>query len=152
MRNEGGREGGKGLANLLKYIVINNLKKQWCGKHFAAPILIDWSMTNYWAFVSGKGNRFNPRWRLNKQRHGHLWWSITTVRDQYLSFASFPTPLITHWSILFSWPVAGQTESNLIKTVTSHVSYFVHIFGPLYDLSLYWKGKKSFLNKTPLFT
>jgi hypothetical protein len=36
----------------------------------AAPILIDRSMTNYWAGVSGKGNIINPRWRPNKQRDG----------------------------------------------------------------------------------
>ncbi len=39
---------------------IKNLTKQWCGKHFAAPILIDRSMTNYWAGVSRKGNRIIP--------------------------------------------------------------------------------------------
>ncbi len=37
----------------------------------AAPILIDRWMTNYWAGLSGKGNRINPRWRPNKKRKGH---------------------------------------------------------------------------------
>jgi hypothetical protein len=40
---------------------IKNFKKQWCGKHFAAPILIDRSMTNYWAGVSGNGNRIKSK-------------------------------------------------------------------------------------------
>ncbi len=38
----------------------------------AAPILINRSMTNYSAGVSGKGNIINPRWRTNKKRNGHL--------------------------------------------------------------------------------
>jgi hypothetical protein len=44
----------------------------------AAPILINRSMTNYCACVSGKGNRINPRWQPNKKRNGHLSpWSRT---------------------------------------------------------------------------
>jgi hypothetical protein len=39
---------------------------------FAAPILIDRSMTNYCAGVGGKGNRINPRWRPNKKRNRYL--------------------------------------------------------------------------------
>ncbi len=38
----------------------------------AAPALINRSITNYWAWVSGKGNRIIPRWRPNKKRKGHL--------------------------------------------------------------------------------
>ncbi len=38
----------------------------------AAPILINRSMTNYCAGVSGKGNRIHPRWWPNKKRNGHL--------------------------------------------------------------------------------
>jgi hypothetical protein len=38
----------------------------------AAPILIDRSMTNYCAGVSGKVNRINPRCRQNKKRNVHL--------------------------------------------------------------------------------
>ncbi len=38
----------------------------------AAQALIDRSMTNYWAGVSGKGNRIIPRWRPTKKRKGHL--------------------------------------------------------------------------------
>ncbi len=38
----------------------------------AAPILINRSMTNYCAGVSGKENRINPIWRPNKKRTGHL--------------------------------------------------------------------------------
>ncbi len=29
-------------------------------------------MTNYWAEVSGKGNRINPSWRPDKKRKDHL--------------------------------------------------------------------------------
>ena len=61
----------------------------------AAPILINRLMTNYCAGVSGKGNIINPRWRPNKKKRT----SITTVQDQYLSFASFPAPLVSHWSL-----------------------------------------------------
>jgi hypothetical protein len=40
------------------------------GKHFAAPILIDRSMTNYWAGVRGNGNRIPfPRWRPKKKKN-----------------------------------------------------------------------------------
>jgi hypothetical protein len=35
--------------------------RYWCCKHFAAPILIDRSMTNYWAGVSGNGNRIKSK-------------------------------------------------------------------------------------------
>jgi hypothetical protein len=38
----------------------------------AAPVLIDRSMTNYFAGVGGTGNIINPRWRPNKRRNGHL--------------------------------------------------------------------------------
>jgi hypothetical protein len=56
----------------------------------ATQALIDGSISNYWAGVSGEGNRIILRWRPNKKRKRT---SITTVqRDQYLSFATFPTP------------------------------------------------------------
>jgi hypothetical protein len=60
----------------------------------AAPILIDRSMTKYWAGVSGKGNRINPRWRPNKKRNGHL--SPRSETNIY-HVVSFQTPLISHW-------------------------------------------------------
>jgi hypothetical protein len=66
----------------------------------AAPALIDKSMTNYWAGVSGKGNRISPRWRPNEKEKRT---SITTVPDQYLSFATFLTPLVSHWSLPIKW-------------------------------------------------
>jgi hypothetical protein len=34
----------------------------------AAPALINRSMTNYWAGVSGKGSRIIPRWQPTKKR------------------------------------------------------------------------------------
>jgi hypothetical protein len=66
----------------------------------ASPALIDRSMTYYWAGVSGKGNRIIPRWRPNKKRKVPT--SITTVRDKYLSFATFPTPLCFSLVITFN--------------------------------------------------
>jgi hypothetical protein len=53
-------------------------------------------MTNYRAGVSEKGNRIIPGLRANKKRKET---SITTVRDQYLSFATFSTPLVSNWSL-----------------------------------------------------
>jgi hypothetical protein len=53
-------------------------------------------MTNYQAGMSGKENRIIPRWLPNKKRTGYL---SPTVRDHYLSFATFPTPLVSHWSL-----------------------------------------------------
>ncbi len=48
-----------------------------------------------------KGYNIISRRRPNKKRKGT---SITTVRDQYLSFATFPTPLVSHWSLpLTNW-------------------------------------------------
>jgi hypothetical protein len=66
----------------------------------AAPVLIDRVMTNYWAGVSGKVNRIIPRWWQNKKRKRA---SITTVQDQYLSIATFLTPLVcSQWSLPLS--------------------------------------------------
>jgi hypothetical protein len=57
----------------------------------AAPILIDRSLTNYCAGVSGKGNRINPRWWPNKKSNGHLSpWSRTNI---YHLPASRPKPV-----------------------------------------------------------
>jgi hypothetical protein len=61
----------------------------------AAPILIDRLMTNYWAGVSGEGIGINPRWRPNKKRNG----IHHPGPDQCLSFASFPAPLVSYWSL-----------------------------------------------------
>ncbi len=62
----------------------------------AAPILINRSMTNYCAGVSGKGNRINPRWRPNKKRNAHL--SPRSRTNIYHLPASRP-PLVSHWSL-----------------------------------------------------
>jgi hypothetical protein len=63
---------------------------------FAAPVLIDRSMTNFSAQVGGNGNRIKSKMpaRYREKRT-----SITTVRDQYLSSATFPTPLIFHYPL-----------------------------------------------------
>ncbi len=63
---------------------------------FAAPILIDRSITNFSAGVSGNGNRIKSKMAA-RYRDKHT--SITTVRDQYLSYATFPTPLIFHYPL-----------------------------------------------------
>ncbi len=63
---------------------------------FAAPVLIDWSMTNFSAWVSRNGNRIKSKMAArNREKRT----SITTVRDQYLSSATFPTPLIFHYPL-----------------------------------------------------
>jgi hypothetical protein len=61
---------------------------------------------NYWAVVSGKGNRSILRWQPNKKRkdiyhHG---------TRKYLSFSTLPTPHVAHWS---------QPLSSLIFICTS---------------------------------
>jgi hypothetical protein len=38
--------------------------------------------------------------------------SITTVPDQYLTFASFPTPLRSHWLL----PLREKNNLNLVDT------------------------------------
>jgi hypothetical protein len=52
--------------------------------------------------VREKRNRINPRWRSNKKEKRT---SITMVLSLYLSFATFPTPLVSHrsdtWSDVF---------------------------------------------------
>jgi hypothetical protein len=63
---------------------------------FAAPILIDRSMTNYSAGVSGNGNRIKSKMAA-KYRDKRT--SITTVRDQYPSYDIFPTHLIFHYPL-----------------------------------------------------
>jgi hypothetical protein len=62
----------------------------------AAPALFDSSMTNDWAGVSGKGHKIIPRWRPNKKRKGHL---SPQSETNILSFATFLTPLVSHWSL-----------------------------------------------------
>ncbi len=51
--------------------ILYNTNKSW-GIVILAAALIDRSMTNYWARVSGKGNRIIPRWRPKKKGKGHL--------------------------------------------------------------------------------
>ncbi len=63
---------------------------------FAAPVLIDRSMTNFSAWIGGNGNRIKSKMAA---RYREKRTSITTVWDQYLSSATFPTPsfFITHY-------------------------------------------------------
>jgi hypothetical protein len=63
---------------------------------FAAPILIDRSMTNFSAGVSGNGNRIKSKMAA---KYREKWTLITTVRDQCLSYATFPTPFIFHYPL-----------------------------------------------------
>ncbi len=61
---------------------------------FAAPILIDRSMTNYSAGVSRNVNRIKSKMGA-KYRDKRI--SITTVPDQYPSYDIFPGHLIFHY-------------------------------------------------------
>ncbi len=63
---------------------------------FAAPILIDRSMTNYSAGVSGDGNRIKSKMAA---KYRDIRTSITTVPDQYPSYDIFLTHLIFHYSL-----------------------------------------------------
>jgi hypothetical protein len=77
----------------------------------AGPILIDRSTTNYCTGVSGKGKRIKPRWRPNKQRNGHL--SPRSGTNIYHLLASFPAPLVSHWSLhlrSFNFPCEDQKK------------------------------------------
>jgi hypothetical protein len=65
---------------------------------FAAPVLIDRSMTNFSAW-GGKGNRIKSKMA---PRYREKWTSITTVRDQYLSSATSSTTLIFHYPLPLS--------------------------------------------------
>ncbi len=74
----------------------------------AAPILIDWSMTNFSAWVGGNWNRIKSKMAA---RYREKRTSITTVRDQYLSYATFPTPLIFHYSLPLSVQIRKDLQS-----------------------------------------
>jgi hypothetical protein len=63
---------------------------------FAAPLLIDRSMTNYSTGVSGNGNRIKSKMAA---KYRDKWTSITTVRDQYPSYDIFPTHLTFHYPL-----------------------------------------------------
>jgi hypothetical protein len=63
---------------------------------FAAPVLIDRSMTNFSEGVSGNGNRIKSKMAANCREKRT---SITTTRDQHLSYATFPTPLFFHYPL-----------------------------------------------------
>ncbi len=63
---------------------------------FAAPVLIDRSMTNFSAWVGRNGNRIKSKMAA---RYREKRTSITTVWDQYLSSATFPNPLIFHYPL-----------------------------------------------------
>ncbi len=70
----------------------------------AAQTLIDRSMSNYCAGMSGKGNRINPRWRSNKKRNGHL---SPRSRTNIYHFPASRPPLflIGHYLQLFKAPL-----------------------------------------------
>jgi hypothetical protein len=72
---------------------------------FAAPVLIDRSMTNFSACVGRNGNRIKSKMAA---RHREKQISITTVRDQYLSSATFLTPLIFHYPL----PLKDDCDKN----------------------------------------
>ncbi len=77
---------------------------------FAAPVLIDRSMTNFSARVGGNGKRIKSKMAA---RYKEKRTSITTVRDQYLSSATFPTPLIFHYPLpLTVFPGGGASKSS----------------------------------------
>jgi hypothetical protein len=94
---------------------------------FAAPILIDRSMTNYLAAVSGNGNMIKPKMAA-KYRGKRT--PITTVQDQYPSYDIFPTHLIFHYSLPLSELNSHYSQqraakpypasSNLKKALNSH--------------------------------
>ncbi len=63
---------------------------------FAAPVLIDRSMTDFSALVGGNVNRIKSKMEA---RYREKRTSITKVRDQYLSSATFPTSLIFHYPL-----------------------------------------------------
>jgi hypothetical protein len=48
----------------------NILKVKCCQQLAAHPLIIRPSLNN-WAGASGKGNRFNTRWKLNTETNGH---------------------------------------------------------------------------------
>jgi hypothetical protein len=65
----------------------------------AAPVLINRSMTNYWAGVSGKGNRIiQDGGQINRETDIYH----NGPRPLSISSASFSTPLISHWSLPLS--------------------------------------------------
>ncbi len=66
---------------------------------FAAPILVDPSMTNFSAWVGGNGNRIKSKMAAIYRDKRTL---ITMVRDQCLSYATFPTLLIFHYPLPLS--------------------------------------------------
>ena len=63
---------------------------------FASPVLIDRSMTNFSAWVGGNGNRIKSKMAARYREKRTL---ITMVCDQYLSSATFLTPLIFHYPL-----------------------------------------------------
>ncbi len=79
---------------------------------FAAPILIDRSMTNYSAGVSENGNRIKSKMAA-KYRDKRT--SITTVWDQYPSYDIFPTHLIFHYQL----PLKAKLKLSKGTTITS---------------------------------
>jgi hypothetical protein len=66
----------------------------------AAPLLIVCSPPNNLAGVNGNGNMFffQNGGKLNKKKT-----SVTMVQSIYFSFATFPTPLSSRWSLPLSF-------------------------------------------------
>ncbi len=86
----------------------------------AAPSLIDRPMTNYWAGVSGKGNRIIPRWRPYKKRKGHL--SPRSETNVYhLPPSRHPLFLIGHHLLILPriWRVASCPAASTWSSTTS---------------------------------
>ncbi len=90
----------------------------------AAPALIHRSMTNYcfyWAGVSGKGTRiFQDGGQIKREKDIN-----TTVRDQYLSFAIFQTPLF-----LF-----GRAFPHILEKPSSYMSLHLIPFEFSWEIS-----------------
>jgi hypothetical protein len=88
----------------------------------------EWSMTIHSAGVSGKGNRINSQMaaKLKEKRT-----SITTVRDQFLSFATFPTPLLSHYPLPLRaprTPVEGKPNDAILNFLKLHILLFFCYF------------------------
>jgi hypothetical protein len=62
----------------------------------AAPILINRSMTNYWAGVSGKGDRINPRCRTTIKREMDIYHHGPGPMP---IICQLPGPPVSHWSL-----------------------------------------------------
>ncbi len=71
-------------------------------------------MTNFSAWVSGNGKRSKSKMAARYREKRTL---ITTVRDQYLSSATFPTPLIFHYPLPLKGPKHEIFESGFFTQI-----------------------------------